>query len=105
MRYDLLSTLLLHVFPFFVCLITWKKPAQVAEEKIVRFQIVASLVYFFVYPITTMLDWPGFQLSSQLFIDILGQWYGEGVWGSLRIISSAVVTALIIFIRRKIKKS
>ena len=105
MRYDLLATLLLHAVPLLLLLITWSNPAQVAEEKLVRFQIVASLVYFFVYPTTIMLGWPDFQISSNLLIDILGQWHDDGLWGSFPIFSAAIVAALMILIRRKIKKS
>ncbi len=105
MRYDLLATLLLHAVPLLLLLITWSNPAQVAEEKLVRFQIVASLVYFFVYPITIMLSWPDFQLSNNLLINILGQWHGDGLWGSFPIFSAAIVAALMIFIRRRVKKT
>lgn len=105
MKYALFFTILLHVFPFISLFTTWKNPDNIAEERIVRFQVIASVVYFFVYPLIQMSTWPNFQFSPVILVNILGQWHDDGLWGAFHIVVPACITAFIIFFRRKIKNS
>ena len=79
-------------------------PASDPElEKIVRVQIIGSLVYIVVYPIVDVLTWPDFHMGYISIDTVVSMWYGEGIWNSYKILTAAVVTAVCAAIRRKVK--
>ena len=76
---------------------------RLALEKIVRVQIIGSLVYIVVYPIVDVLTWPDFHMGYISIDTVVSMWYGEGIWNFYKILTAAVVTAVCAAVRRKVK--
>lgn len=103
MSYAWIVTLMLHLLPILMIWRTWKSDWNVALEKIVRVQIIGSLVYIVVYPIVDVLTWPDFHMGYISIDTVVSMWYGEGIWNFYKILTAAVVTAVCAAIRRKVK--
>ena len=63
MSYAWITTLALHLLPILMIWRTWKSDWNAALEKIVRVQIIGSLVYIVVYPLVDVLTWPDFHMG------------------------------------------
>lgn len=103
MSYAWIVTLMLHLLPILMVWVTWQAEWTVALEKIVRVQIIGSLVYIVVYPIVDVLTWPDFHMGYISIDTVVSMWYGEGIWNSYKILTAAVVTAVCAAVRRKVK--
>lgn len=97
MRYQWIVVIAIHLVPVVAAVLTWKKPWKFAFERIVRVQVIASVLYF-----------PAFVLAGKLalgtpfqFMDIFDWFYAEGLWYTLPLVSAAAVTALVALIRRR----
>ena len=103
MSWTVLILVILHVLPVVMVFVTWNMDASNAIERIVRVQVIATVAYFFLYPVAGMLDWPDVQPSDFTLSNILGWWQNDGLY--LMIVSTALVTATVIFIHRQYSKS
>lgn len=103
MNYAWIVTLALHLLPILMIWMTWKSDWTFALEKVVKVQIIGSLVYLIAYPIVDILTWPDFNMGYINIETVVSMWYGEGVWNFCKILSAAVVTAICAGIRRKVK--
>lgn len=95
---------ILHLLPVIMVVITWKKAFPDATEKIVRAQVIATVVYLVFCPIAGILSWPNFQFSDINLGNIISFWHGDGLFNVYTIVSAAIVAAAAIFIRGKLKK-
>ena len=103
MSYAWITTLALHLLPILMIWRTWKSDWTFALEKVVKVQIIGSLVYLIAYPIVDILTWPDFNMGYINIETVVSMWYGEGVWNFCKILSAAVLTAICAGIRRKVK--
>lgn len=104
MRYSWIPTIVLHLLPILSVLLTWNKPWPAALERIIRVQVIASVLYVPACSLCMGLDWPGFSLSQFGLADLFAPLEGEGLllYGGFLVTASAV-TALAAFLRRKWK--
>ena len=102
MRYSWIPTIVLHLLPTLSVLLTWNKPWPAALERIIRVQVIASVLYVPACPLCMGLDWPGFSLSQFGLADLFAPLEGEGLllYGGFLVTASAV-TALAAFLRRR----
>ena len=103
MNYAWITTLALHLLPILMVWVTWQAEWTVALEKIVRVQIIGSLVYIVVYPIVDVLTWPDFHMGYINISTVVSMWDGEGIWNFYKILTAAVVTAVCAAVRRKVR--
>lgn len=101
--YAWIVTLMLHLLPILMVWVTWKSPWNIALEKIVRVQIMGSLIYLLVYPIVKVVSGPDFQLAHFDIGSIVLIWHDDGSWSLYKILSAEVLTAVCAAIRRKVK--
>lgn len=97
-------TILLHLLPLLMVLVTWQEAWSAAFEKIVRAQVLATLAYFLLYPAVSIFGWPGFQLADLRIGTLVDYWSGDGVLGTLPVISAAIVTMLLLFLRHRCRE-
>ena len=104
MRYTWIPTIVLHLLPILTVLLTWSKPWTTALERMVRVQVIASVLYVPACSLCMRLDCPGFSLSQLSLADLFAPLEGEGLllYGGF-LVTAAVVTALSAFLRRKWK--
>lgn len=102
MRYSWIPTIVLHLLPILSVLLTWNKPWTTALERMVRVQVIASVLYVPACSLCMRLDCPGFSLSQLSLADLFAPLEGEGLllYGGF-LVSAAVVTALAAFLRRR----
>lgn len=102
MRYTWIPTIVLHLLPILTVLLTWSKPWTTALERMVRVQVIASVLYVPACSLCMRLDCPGFSLSQLSLADLFAPLEGEGLllYGGF-LVSAAVVTALAAFLRRR----
>lgn len=103
MSYAWIVTLMLHLLPILMIWRTWESDWNAALEKVVRVQIIGSLLYIVVYPIAEVLTWPDFHMGYLSLGNIVSTWDGEGIWNFYKILTAAVVTAVCAAVRRKVK--
>lgn len=104
MDFSWLVTAILHLLPMIMVIVTWRLEWPVALEKTVRVQVIATIVYFVIYPVVGMLGWPEFQLSDINLGNLSSYWHDDGIWNAFKVISAVAVTAIVLFVRRRIKK-
>ncbi len=103
MSYAWITTLALHLLPILMIWRTWESDWNVALEKVVRVQIIGSLVYIVLYPMVDVLTWPDFHMGYLSIGNVVSMWGGEGIWNFYKILSAAVVTAVCTAVRRKVR--
>lgn len=103
MNYAWITTLILHLLPILMIWMTWRNPWTIALEKVVRVQVIGSLIYIVVYPIVEVLTWPDFHMGYISIANAVSTWDGEGIWNFGKIMTAAILTAICAGIRRKVK--
>ena len=103
MNYVWIVTLILHLLPILMIWVTWRSRWTVALEKVVRVQIIGSLIYLVIYPIVEVFSWPDFQARYVNIGMIVSMWHDDGIWNFYKILSAAVLTTICAAIRRKVK--
>ena len=92
MQFTLFTILALHGFPFLLWALTRKKPFSTVRLVMVLGQILASVVFLVLYPISAMADyWTDFSSSSLTLSNLFGMWRGESLWNLLFLLSAALV--------------
>ena len=101
MQFTLFTILALHGFPFLLWALTRKKPFSTVRLVMVLGQILASVVFLVLYPISAMADyWTDFSSSRLTLSNLFGMWRGESLWNLLFLLSAALVMGLLLFVRK-----
>lgn len=101
MQYTLIPILALHLLPLLSVLLTWKQPWAMALERIVRVQIIGSVLYVPLCSLFLYLGSGWFPASFSI-ADLFTAFDGMGalLYGTA-MVTAAAVTALAAWLRRR----
>ena len=98
-------TYALYLLPFLMAALTWNQPQNLAKERMIRVQIIGSLVYLFAYPLLNRLSWaPEYQFRPFDLLESLLWWGGDGILMIYPLVLGAILTAVAWGIRAHIQR-
>lgn len=83
----------LYLLPFLMLALTWTQPHRVAMQRMVRVQVIGSVVYLFAFPLVCQLRWPNNAFHPTDLLASLTFWSGDGVLMAYPLVLGAILTA------------